>query len=761
MSENKESNFRTLVIKNFRNIAPFCNGTKDDKNDDKEFLKINRSLNRDEMGGLVTIIGVNNSGKSNVLDAVEKYSTQRFDDDDYTDFTYAEKVTPSLSMNIANGTYGHNVDQAVNQRVMSKNTVTGKFSNVLFYTMMQNESMDLFFQFIGRQHKDIYGNVDYWINQMVGHCFNPAGGDRSLFEFILSNRPQLKMEDGTSFYDFFEDYVKRNSNNMYDEGGREIEKTDELTGVPIKVMDKEKDEVITVVAPGTSLEYSKNIAATRVMNGVSKGIIDPKKVSSKNRELAGELIVQYNETLQKIVGLENELRNTNRGGYVQRNGTLPPELEQKKLDIENLKIELANKWKQFNDIKWGSVSILDIELDESSKDLFFKRFGYHLSSRVFRYEREKIRQADLSCNPSKLSDFIKTLLPIIGFDPKFIDNAYESPGMKSKIEKNINKALVKVSDDFNDLLNVNEKKYSFEMRLEKDNIDFIIYYGDDVPLNLNRQSEGFRWLFEFYFNFLNRIDFQPGDMVVMDEFGNSLGFSTIEELIKKLRIFAKDKGITFIMATQNVMAVNALHLDEIRLVIPNDDGSSHIENNFDHFNENEDHDVLAPIISGLMVSRNFMRTENRRTVFVEGITDYFYLNSFSDILRSQGKEVDVDFVPIKGVGSSKESPSSILRQIMAIERNPTMLVDGDYAGNKFVSVAKNKNIHPSTISEIIEGKKVIEDLFSASDAERYEIKDKSFDKAACFSHKLPEIYDSLDNETKENFAKVIDYIMAQ
>ena len=130
MSENKESNFRTLVIKNFRNLGPFCSGTKDDSNDDKEFLKINRSLNRDEMGGLVTVIGVNNSGKSNVLDAVEKYYTRRFDEDDYTDFTYADKVEPSLSMNIANGEYGHKIDSKMEKKIAKVVVIDGESREV-------------------------------------------------------------------------------------------------------------------------------------------------------------------------------------------------------------------------------------------------------------------------------------------------------------------------------------------------------------------------------------------------------------------------------------------------------------------------------------------------------------------------------------------------------------------------------------------------------------------------------------------------------
>ena len=36
--------FRTFVLKNFRNFAPFCAGTEDDPDDLKEFLELNRGL---------------------------------------------------------------------------------------------------------------------------------------------------------------------------------------------------------------------------------------------------------------------------------------------------------------------------------------------------------------------------------------------------------------------------------------------------------------------------------------------------------------------------------------------------------------------------------------------------------------------------------------------------------------------------------------------------------------------------------------------
>ena len=38
---------------------------------------------------------------------------------------------------------------------------------------------------------------------------------------------------------------------------------------------------------------------------------------------------------------------------------------------------------------------------------------------------------------------------------------------------------------------------------------------------------------------------------------------------------------------------------------------------------------------------------------------------------------------------------------------------------------------------------------------------KKFNHAACLSYKIPEIYDSLDEETKTNFMKIIDYVINQ
>jgi len=385
-----------------------------------------------------------------------------------------------------------------------------------------------------------------------------------------------------------------------------------------------------------------------------------------------------------------------------------------------------------------------------------------LANLVYRYKEEKpITQKDLTCNPANPNDFFINLLNSLDYSIDALKNAYSGPGiLRHKLEDEINAELEEVAEELNDLLNIDEKKYYLRIDLEKENMEFSINYGDGIPLNLDRQSQGFKWLFNLFFGILKVHEFEPGDMILIDEFGDSLGFSTVKELAAQLREYGQDTGITFIVATQNPLAVDIRHLDEVRLIVPDDDGSSHIINQFDHFSDCEEHDVIAPIINGLMVSRNFMRTENRKTVFVEGAMDYFYLNAFAEMMRMDGIDVDIDFIPMNGLGSREDSPEELIDEIRSIERNPIILVDSDKKGLQVSKKAKSMNITVSEIGEIFDNsKKEIEDLFSNSDAEKYHVHEKSFDIAACFSQRMPWISDEIDEETKNNFRTLIDYIM--
>lgn len=207
------------------------------------------------------------------------------------------------------------------------------------------------------------------------------------------------------------------------------------------------------------------------------------------------------------------------------------------------------------------------------------------------------------------------------------------------------------------------------------------------------------------------------------------------------------------------MAIDIRHLDEVRIVSRQDDGNSIIYNNFCGASH-KSHDTIKPIIDALTISRNYMRTDNRKTVFVEGITDYYYLNAICEALCSKpenARDADIDFIPINGLGESSEY-NKTLEAIRRIDQHPIILTDNDNAGRQFVKAAAGK-VAAFTLSDALDDPNIksIESLFG-KDLTRYHIDNKRPDSAAIFAQKLTTIYDNLSSSTKQNFKKLIHYI---
>ena len=84
---------RALRIEAYRNI-----GFKD-KKPYGERLVLNNSLKRGELGDLIILIGANNSGKSNVLSALETFSNKQIQTRDVTDLYLEEECRkPALTL---------------------------------------------------------------------------------------------------------------------------------------------------------------------------------------------------------------------------------------------------------------------------------------------------------------------------------------------------------------------------------------------------------------------------------------------------------------------------------------------------------------------------------------------------------------------------------------------------------------------------------------------------------------------------------------
>lgn len=97
---------RVLEIEKFRNLGI----------DKKEKLIINKSLEKGKMGDLVILIGANNSGKSNVLDALLAFGNNGIKDRDVTTLSYKdEDRVPSLSLVAKDGEFVYSYKRVYGQ----------------------------------------------------------------------------------------------------------------------------------------------------------------------------------------------------------------------------------------------------------------------------------------------------------------------------------------------------------------------------------------------------------------------------------------------------------------------------------------------------------------------------------------------------------------------------------------------------------------------------------------------------------------------
>lgn len=390
-------------------------------------------------------------------------------------------------------------------------------------------------------------------------------------------------------------------------------------------------------------------------------------------------------------------------------------------------------------------------------------YGYSLWNKVGRYDDSPIKQSDLSCPGTSPNGFFTNLFERMEVKIEVVRRLFDEghPGMKEMFESEYcDKLMDTISEDFNKMLSSDpDNEYRFKLKIGESKLNFIIYRGN-IPLNnLDRQSEGFRWVFDFYMNFVMKNTLSPGDIVIMDEFGYKLNPKTIKEVSAMMRSLGRRTGTTFIIATQNFMIVDTGHLDEVRLVVNENNGNTRILNEFDRFSGG--HDVLEPLLSAMTIGRNYLRTENRRTVFVEGMSDYFFLTAFIHDMRDYGKDIDLDILPINGLGRTVADMKETISALSRIERNPVVLVDGDEAGKRFAKECNRKDITVLDLSEIMSNDHVtvIEDMFTPEERTEFHLDNKEFDVNACFAQNHDRNIDSLSDETKRKFTKLIENIM--
>lgn len=461
-------------------------------------------------------------------------------------------------------------------------------------------------------------------------------------------------------------------------------------------------------------------------NRISKfeGKIKEKKITKKDlHNYAIELLAVFKSVLSDV-SFENKIK-----AFIEDAKVGKAEATEEEFDklVEATKRRFANYGYNFKKHVFGTSleksKYVETSNDDKTLGTFLKNYGFNLIPHVFKYDQVAIKSSELSISPYDLenSKFFKSVLKAIDYDYKTVLNAYkkfEETGVKGildKVSKELNKKMSMISNRFNTLYRCDTSKYLFDIELESSKIFFKISKDEDA-LMLAYQSTGFRWFFDFYFNFLLSNSLVAGDIVVSDEFATCLHPQGQKELRKFIKEFGQKNDIIFVIATQSPFLSDVDNFDELRVV--SSDKYAHISNSFTTVNHN-DPDSLKPIKESFTISNHVLYDYDTEVVFVEGITDYNYLTMFKRILGYE----KIAFLPIEGLGKTKSEMEKIRNTLISIRKNHGLLLtDGDGAGKEMINVCKGTALDAISLIDVDPSFKEIENLFSEDDQKKHGIK---------------------------------------
>ncbi|MBQ1998685.1 MAG: AAA family ATPase, partial [Spirochaetales bacterium] len=338
-------------------------------------------------------------------------------------------------------------------------------------------------------------------------------------------------------------------------------------------------------------------------------------------------------------------------------------------------------------------------------------------------EAREIKSSEFEISVGEIgnSEFFTALLRAIEMPKENVINAYDNLKKDNhrkhldELQGQINDSLENISEIFNQFY-VTDAQYSFKMELERENIRFFIYRGNDVMV-LDKQSVGFRYFFNLFI-YLYSCSLKPGDIIVMDEPATNLHISAQKELRVFLKEIARCWDITIVLATHSPFLIDLDHLDELR-IIENKDNIVRIHNTFTVVNYG-DPDSLLPIKEALTVENHILVNPENTVVFVEGITDYNYLTAFKLLFKNE----DIIFVPINGVGADENHCKEISKKLLKIRKDAIVLVDNDTAGQRMKEINDEASeLKVISLADIDKNFKEIESLFSKEDLRKCELID--------------------------------------
>lgn len=252
---------------------------------------------------------------------------------------------------------------------------------------------------------------------------------------------------------------------------------------------------------------------------------------------------------------------------------------------------------------------------------------------------------------------------------------------------------------------------------ESDKLIFLVKEGGDFfPPNM--RSKGWQWHLAFYVRVSARAKEDISNIILIDEPGLYLHAKAQEDVLEKFEDLAKNAPIVF--STHSPYLIKIDKLNRIRLLSRTEEEGTSISNKI---HKGADKETLTPIITAIGLDLSIgLDIAKDNNVILEGITDYYYLSAFKELLNFNFKKA-VHFIP--NVGADKFN--FIVPLMIGWGLNYCAVLDNDKKG-KQIEKKLSKDFGHTGIKTIFVSEndgEEIEDIFDGKDFIRCVLKDES------------------------------------
>ena len=230
-----------------------------------------------------------------------------------------------------------------------------------------------------------------------------------------------------------------------------------------------------------------------------------------------------------------------------------------------------------------------------------------------------------------------------------------------------------------------EKRH--KLHFDVDGEDLVLKVSDqhnEFPIPFEERSHGFQWFFSFYLIFLvESKKAHKGAILLLDEPGLHLHPTLQAKLVDLFERISEDNQLLY--STHLPFLIDGNHLERVRTVhLAGPEPQKAVVSN--NVRPTGDRDTLFPIQAALGYSIAQTLFLGKRSLIVEGITDYWFIKALDNCLpKLDGKAaLNEDTILIPAGGTSRLMPlSSIMLASTGVgERHLMVLLDTDKEGKQ-------------------------------------------------------------------------------